>query len=126
MPASDGQRLRAYRNSTATRSAAFILASASTLMSRGIGAAARLEEEPDAPFGFVNPNLNEAGGGNIPPFLADVVNFSQPACKRLVVFHQLLDHVLPFHIHGVVVQYAFLSRDLADRAYRGLANLSDP
>ena len=46
---------------------------------------ARFKQEPRAPFGLINPVLDEAGGGDIPHLIHHVVHFAQPCGEGLVV-----------------------------------------
>ena len=75
VPIGGVRRIGGFRSGT-NNQRSFYFRPAFTLVLRGIPAAACLEKEPDAPFCFVNPDLYEAGRGNISPFLADVVSFS--------------------------------------------------
>ena len=43
-----------------------------------ISSAARFEEEPFPPLRFVDPCLDEAGGGDVAMLVADFVGFPQP------------------------------------------------
>jgi len=48
----------------------------SDLMSRGIHTAVGLEQEPGPPFGFIDPDLDQACRGNVTSLFADVVSLS--------------------------------------------------
>src|SRR4051812_30165349 len=63
-----------------------------------------LEQEPGAPLGLVDPNLDQAGGGHVPGVLADVVGLAEARRQRLVVLAQLGQHVLRLDVVRVVVQ----------------------
>src|ERR1035438_1495196 len=74
-------------------------------MSSGIPTPARLEQEPGAPLRFVNPDLDEAGGGDVLMFFADAVGLAQTRRQGLIVLAQLSQHVLGLDILGIVVQH---------------------
>src|SRR5262245_11537279 len=48
-------------------------------LARSFGAAGRFEQEPDAPFGLVDPDLNQARGRDIAVLVADVMRLAQEA-----------------------------------------------
>ncbi|MBS0456013.1 MAG: hypothetical protein JSS44_01610 [Proteobacteria bacterium] len=48
----------------------------------------RFEQEPHAPFSFVDPNLDQAGGGDIPVLVALVVRHAQATHQGHVVVAQ--------------------------------------
>ena len=45
--------------------------------STGLTAASGFEEEPDATLGFVDPDFDEAGGGDVAGVIADAVDFEE-------------------------------------------------
>src|SRR5262245_41101534 len=84
-----------------------------------------LKQEPGSPLGFIDPDFDEAGGGDVAMLVADVVGLAQPRRQHLVVLAQLGEHVLRIDVVGVVVQDALEVADLADRFDRGTADLAD-
>src|SRR3989449_7549481 len=58
-------------------------------MSRGGSLATRLKKEPGAPLGFVDPHLDEAGGGDVAVLVAHVMRLAKARRKVLVVLAQL-------------------------------------
>ena len=95
------------------------------LVAGGIAATAGLEQEPGAPLGFVDPDLDQARGGDVAVLVADVVRLAQARRERLVVLAQLGEHVLRLDVVGVVVDTRCSPGDVADRAERGAADLAD-
>src|SRR5580698_807367 len=87
--------------------------------------AAGLEQEPDAAFGFVDPDFDQAGSGHIVVLIANVVGFAQTAHQVFVVFTQLGEHVVGLNVVGVVVLDSLQASDMSDRANRRLAELAD-
>src|SRR6185312_16986940 len=53
----------------------------------------RLEQEPDAPFRFVYPILQQAGAGDIAMLVAEAVRLAHALHHLQVVLAQLGDHV---------------------------------
>src|ERR1051326_7328371 len=88
------------------------------------GPAARLVQEPDAPFGFVDPAFEQTGRGHVAVLLAQAVGLAHVADEPEVVVAQFRQHVERGHVFGVVVRQALLAADLADRAQRGAADLA--
>ena len=87
--------------------------------------AAGFEKEPDATFGFVDPNFDQAGRGYIPMLVANLMRFAQPAGEITIVFPQLRQHVERLDVGGVIVFHALHFSDLAGRTQRRPANLAD-
>ena len=52
----------------------------------GVPVARRFEQEPGAPFGFIDPHFDQAGGGDIVMFVANVMRFAKPLREHFVVF----------------------------------------
>lgn len=71
-------------------------------MAARIPSTACFEQEPGAPFGFVNPNFDQAGGGDVTLFFADIVGLAQARGKRFAILAQLGEHVLRLNILGIV------------------------
>src|SRR3954471_13605577 len=84
----------------------------------------RLEQKPDAAFGFVDPDLDEARRSDVAMLLTHIVRGSQRSEKRLVVLAQVGDHVECRYILGIIVHDALQPPDLADRSDRQTANLA--
>src|SRR6266436_4531247 len=59
-------------------------------MPRGGSFATRLKKEPGAPLGFVDPYLDEAGGGDVAVLVAHVMRLAKARRKVLVVLAQLV------------------------------------
>jgi len=72
-------------------------------MPGGIPMTVCLEQEPDAPLGLVNPDFDQAGGGDVAVFLADAVRLAQARGKGFVVLAELGEHVLGLDVLGIVV-----------------------
>src|SRR6516164_2486814 len=88
--------------------------------------AGRLEQEPGAPLGLVDPVLDQAGAGHVLVLVANRVGLAQARRQLLVVVAQLREHVQRCDEIGVVVEYALQAGDVADRAQRRAADLADP
>ena len=71
-------------------------------MSRGARPAG-FKEEPGASLGFVDPNLEQAGGGDIVMFVAKLVRFPHPPRQLAVVLAQLRQHIERLDVFRVVV-----------------------
>src|SRR5712692_10533750 len=69
-------------------------------MPRGGSFATRLKKEPGAPLGFVDPHLDEAGGGDVAVLVAHVMRLAKARRKVPVVLAQLGEHVLRIHVFG--------------------------
>ena len=90
-----------------------------------VGAAARLEQEPDPPLGLVDQVFDQACGRHILVLVAQLVAFAHGLDDLLIVVHQLAQHVGRRHEARVVVLDALQLGNLADRAQRGAADLAD-
>src|SRR3954470_3393129 len=97
---------------------------AAMLAPRLVAAAARLVQEPDAPFRLVDPHLEEAGGGDIAALVAHAVRRAHGSGKPLVVFAQLGQHVERRDVLGIVVEHTLQPRDVPDRAHGRAADLA--
>jgi hypothetical protein len=73
---------------------------------RGFAGAARLEQEPDAPLGFVDPHFQQARRRDVAVLVADAVRFAHAVRQARVVLAQLGEHVERRHVLGVVVEHA--------------------
>jgi hypothetical protein len=49
----------------------------------------RFKQEPDAPFSFINPVLDQTGRRNVAQFVDNPVNLSKASCQRHIVLAQL-------------------------------------
>src|SRR5271170_4133843 len=65
--------------------------------------AARFEQEPQPSFGLVDKILKNAGGRHIAVLVAQLVALAHGRYDRLVVRHELTQHVARRHIALVVV-----------------------
>src|SRR5712672_948942 len=83
----------------------------------------RLEEKPRAPLGLVDPNLNEAGAGDVVVLVAKGVRLTQVCGQLAVVISQLGKHVERRNKVCVIVENTLQARYLANRAKRGAPNL---
>src|SRR5262252_9210035 len=86
--------------------------------------AGRLEQEPGAPLGLVDPVLDQAGAGHVVVLVANRVGPAQARRQPLVVVAQLREHVEGGDEVCVVVQHALQAADVADRAQRGAADFA--
>src|SRR5215813_14204060 len=86
--------------------------------------AGRLEQEPGATLGLVDPVLDQAGAGHVVVLLANRVGLAQARGQLLVVVAQLRKHIQRGDEVRVVVQHALQAADVADRAQRGAADLA--
>src|SRR5262252_7686524 len=86
--------------------------------------AGRLEQEPGAPLGLVDPVLDQAGAGHVLVLVANRVSLAQARRQLLVVVAQFGKHIQRRDEVGVVVQHALQASDVADRAQRGAADLA--
>src|SRR3989442_15384626 len=94
-------------------------------MPRGGSFATRLKKEPGAPLGFVDPPLDEAGGGDVAVLVAHVMRLAKARRKVLVVLAQLGEHVLRVHVFGIVIEHALRAGDVPDRLEGGPSDLTD-
>src|SRR5687768_3712081 len=96
------------------------------LVSAGISAPIRFEQEPDASLGLVQPDLDQARAGDVAVLIAYVVSLAQPRRESLVVVTELGEHVGRLDIIGVVVGETLGARDLTDRPDGETAELANP
>src|SRR5204862_4066008 len=85
-----------------------------------------LEQKPGTSLGLVDPDLDQAGGGDVAMFLADVVHFAQTRGELLVVLAHFGEHVLRLYIVDVVVLHSLQAADVPDGLERGSADLAYP
>jgi hypothetical protein len=81
-----------------------------------VSSSADFEEEPCAPFRFVDPGLNEAGRRDIAVLVTNIVCLAQPGGERLIVLAQLGQHVQRLDVVRVVIQNALEPGDVADKS----------
>src|SRR5258705_5458367 len=93
---------------------------------RPIVCAARLEQVPDSPLGFVNPDLDQARARRVTMLFTHSMRFAQISRELLVVFAQLCQHVGRRYMVRLVVQQPLPPRYFTDRAQRHRADLPDP
>src|SRR5258706_11945256 len=83
-----------------------------------LGLAARLEQEPAALFRLVDEHLEEACGCYVFMLVGDLVRRAHVADVRLVVVHQLEQHVDRGYVILIVVLDALQLGDVTDRPDR--------
>src|SRR6516225_4158790 len=86
--------------------------------------AGRLEQEPGAPLGLVDPVLDQAGASHVVVLVANRVGLAQARYQLLVVVAQLREHVEGGDEVCVVVQHALQAADVADGPQRSAADLA--
>jgi len=96
-----------------------------SIMPLTLSASASSRTEPRASLGLVDPNLNEAGAGDVVVLLAKGMHLTQVCGQLAVVVSQLGKHVERRNKTCVIVENTLQARDLADRAKRGAANLAN-
>src|SRR6185295_15164463 len=69
-----------------------------------LGAARRLEQEPDAPLRLVDPVLEEARGGDVAVLVANGVRLAHEGGEPHIVVAKLGEHVGRSHEISVVVE----------------------
>src|SRR5262245_17628993 len=94
------------------------------LVAGSLGLAARLEQEPAALFGFVNEILQKAGGRHVLVLVGNLVGRAHVVDLRLIVVHELQQHINGGNVVLVVVLDPLQLRDMPDRADRGAADLA--
>ena len=95
-------------------------------MSAGIAPAACLVEKPYAPFGLVDPLLDQACRRYVVLLIAEFVRLAHARDQRLIVGSELRQHIQRIDIVGVIVEEALAPRNVADGAQRCAANFSRP
>src|SRR5215469_12211135 len=90
-------------------------------MTCGIAPSARLEQKPGASLGLIDPQLDQARGGDVAMHLADVMDLTKTGRERLVVFPQFGKHIEGLHVVRVIVCDSLQPRDVADRVERPTA-----
>ena len=93
-------------------------------MTRALGCAACLEQEPAAFLGLVDEVLQQAGSRHVLVLVCELVGFAHVLNLSLVVVHELVQHIDSRHVILVVVFDALQLGDLSDRADRGAADLA--
>src|SRR5882762_10789935 len=88
--------------------------------------ASSLVQKPGTSLGFVDPDFDQAGGGDVSMFLAHVVRLAQTRGECLVVLAHFGEHVLRLHIVGIVVLHALHAADMPDGLERGSTDLAYP
>jgi hypothetical protein len=91
-----------------------------------LGLAAGLEQEPAALFGFVDKILQKAGGRHVRVLVGDLVGHAHVVDLRLIVVHELQQHIDRGNVVLVVVLDPLQLRDMPDRADGGAADLACP
>src|SRR6476661_3738446 len=83
------------------------------------------EQEPGPSFCLVDEILQEARGSDVAVLAAEVVRFPQSRGQVLVVVTQFREHIERRDKIGIVVLDALQTADMADRAHRHSADLTD-
>src|SRR5262245_58487122 len=83
-----------------------------------------LEQEPGPSFGLVDPDLDDAGGGDVVVLLANAVSGPHGLRELLVVRAQFRQHVLGRDELLVVVAEPLVPADVADGVECGAADLA--
>ena len=91
-----------------------------------LGPPSRLEQEPHALLGLVDPVLDQAGGGDVAMLVGDLMEDAHVLEQLLVVVAQLGQHVGRRYVLGVVVEHALQALDVADRLDGRGAELAHP
>jgi hypothetical protein len=81
-------------------------------------------EEPNAALGLVDPDFDEAGGGDIIMLSAELVRLAHEFDQLLIVGGQLEDYVNGRDGRFIVVFQALVAGDVADGAERETAEFS--
>src|SRR5947208_8279538 len=95
-------------------------------VTRALGLATRLEQEPAAFFRLVDEYLEEACGCDVFMLVGDLVRRAHVADVRLVIVHQLEQHVDRRYVILIVVLDPLQLGDVADRPDRGAADPAHP
>ncbi len=86
---------------------------------------ARLEQEPYAPLGLVDPVLKQARGRNIAMLVTQPVRLAHARRELPIVVAQLGQHILRRYVVCVVVEDPLEAANLTDRTQRRSANFPD-
>jgi hypothetical protein len=84
-----------------------------------------LEQEPSAPLGLVDPDFQQACGGNIVVLLAKAMRLAHVCRELLVVVTQFGEHIHWRDKIRIVVRDALQAADVADRAQGRTADLAN-
>src|SRR5690242_6391935 len=90
----------------------------------GSGAAARLEQEPGALFGLVDPVVGHRAGRGVAGSLGGLARFADALDELQIVVTQLGQHLGRRDIIAIVVGDRLAPRDVPDRAQRRGADLA--
>ena len=91
-----------------------------------LGLASDLRQEPRPPFGLVDPNLDQTGGGDIIVVIANLVCGPQTSRQLLVVIAQFADHLERSNRFLIVIFQSLVFADVADGTDRCPADLARP
>ncbi len=83
-----------------------------------------LVEEPDSTLGFIQVNLEDAGGGLVAGLFGGLVYFSQVTLKGQVIGFQASEHVLGSDERVVIVLDAGEGSNVTDTADGGSPDLA--
>src|SRR5262249_33652383 len=84
-------------------------------MARKPSSPACLEQEPDALFGLVDPDLDEARRRHVVALVANTMDLPHADDQRLVVLAQLAQHVQRVDVVGIVVGQTLQAGNVSDR-----------
>jgi hypothetical protein len=82
------------------------------------------EEEPIAAFSLVDPNLDQAGRGNVAMLFTDVVGLAQSRGQGAIVLRQFRQHIQRLDIFRIVIKDSLSPRNVADRFQSRAANFA--
>src|SRR5215471_12055599 len=81
----------------------------------GLSPPCGFEQEPCTPLGLIDPDLQQACGGNIPVLLAKVVCLADVCYELFVVLAQFGKHIHRRNKLRIIVRNALQAADVADR-----------
>src|SRR5262249_55988360 len=93
-------------------------------VARGTASPARLEQEPDALFGLVDPDFDEACCRHVIALVAETMDLAHAGDQRLVVLAQFAQHVQRVDVVGIVVGQTLQTRNMPDRTQSRSAQLA--
>src|SRR5262249_31896636 len=96
------------------------------LVGGSLGLAAGFEQETGAVFGFVDEIFQKAGGRHVLVLVGDLMRRAHVLDLRLIVVHELQQHIDRGNVVLVVVLDPLQLRDMPDRADCGAADLACP
>jgi hypothetical protein len=85
---------------------------------------AGLEQEPYAAFGFVDPGLEQAGGGHVAIFAAQLVSRPHIGRQSKIIFAKLGKHVFGSDEIGIIVRKALHPRGVPQLTQGGASQFA--